>query len=401
MRTARNLIKKGKIWYFRTQAGGRDRLISTHETDRAAAIAAAAEIRSVFERERASRRFASAFLEVVKGMASEQLTREHASTRLADLERMAAAEVLPAVSAMIPAPPFTASELWKRFLASSPRLKSSTLNTKTQRFDVFARWSGKKDLRRFDRAEALRFLDSLGTEKAQTWRNYISDLASVWRAAPELPSPWTADLRRVAAQKKAPVEHKAFLSLQEMRRIKDYIEAEMASAENEKSRRKWQFWHFFMILSYHMFCRLTDVVHASAFSVRADGFFDFSPRKTENRTGGRKVAAEISPQLAAELETLTPGEQGLYFPDYAARYDAGPSGRKIIDREFTAILKAAGIFRPGLGCHSMRHGGITLAIDAENAPEDVAAVAGHDSTALTTGTYYHGKRKTRLTLPDL
>lgn len=402
MKNPPNMRKRGAIWYYRDQSAGHDRLISTHKKEKAAAIEAAAQIRATIERERSSRRFSAALIEVAKGMARHDLTVEAARDRLATIENEAAAEVFPSIDAMIPAPPLSPTVLWDRYMATSPKLERSTLNTKKQRFFKFAAYAEKMDVSKFDRTEALRFLRSLGAEKAQTWKNYISDLSSVWQASPDLVSPWTADLRKVASATKKAVEHKAFLSIDEMRKIKAYIEGRIAAAKTEKERGKYRFWHFFMILSFHCFCRLTDVVHASAFSVRSDGYFDFSPLKTDSRTGNRKVAAEIRPQLKAELESLTPGKDGYYFPDYAARYDARETGRNAIDKEFTDILRACGFYRPGFGCHSMRHGGITLAIDAGNDVEEVAAVAGHDSVSITQGTYYHGRKKTHLdNYPDL
>jgi len=287
-------------------------------------------------------------------------------------------------------------------MATSPKLERSTLHTKKQRFGKFYAYAEKMDMKTFDRTEALRFLKSLGTDKAQTWKNYISDLSSVWQASPDLVSPWTADLRKIASATKDAVQHKQYMTLDDMRKVKLFIEDQIRSAGTDREREKYRFWHFFMILSFHVFCRLSDAVHASAFSVRSDGYFDFSPKKTDSRTGNRKVAAEIRPQLRAELESLTPGKGGFYFPAYAERYDRNVNGRSAIDKEFSDILKAVGVYRAGMGCHSMRHGGITLAIDAGNDLEEVAAVAGHDSVTLTQGTYYHGKKKTHLeNYPDL
>lgn len=390
MTSTHHLKKRGRVYYVRLQVGGSEQWIATHQRDRAAAIVERDRILASVKRERTSHTFARQILEVAKKMVRRDLTSSEVPSVLAAIERQAVLEILPDVEKMIPVPPLPAADLWRRYETSAIRLKPATFATKKQRVATFLCWSEGMDMRTFSKNDALRFLKSLQTGSANTVKNYISDLASVWKLSPDLPDVWTP-LRTVATMEKTGTQHKRAFTLEDMRKVKTYIDGRLAAAQTGAERRKFQFWQFFMVFTYYTFARLIDVVHFSSFNVRADGFVDFAPRKTETTTAGRRVSVRITPQLRKAIDALTPDASGNYFPEYIEMYRRS---RQKVDMEFTGILRACGFpAGEGYGTHSMRHGGITLAIDEGNAAEDVAAVAGH-AVKLTTGTYYHGSRRT-------
>lgn len=393
MKNPSRLKKRGKIWYVRFQRGGHEQWISTHKTSMREAVEESEHIVAMMSRKGAAKQVSKKVLELAKMLAHASIDAETCKTRLADIERLAVLDVMPVIDSMIPAPPLRANSLLQKYLASNPKVESSTLHTRKQRANTFIRWAKNLDMRQFGKTDAMRFLKSLNTESASTWKNYISDLSCLWQSSPDLVNPWDRELRKAASAKAAP-KSKSCFSIDEMRQIKTYLE-EKIEVSSDKELEKYRFWHFFLILSFHTFLRLKDAVFANAFNIRTDGYYDFAPAKTGGKTKERKVAAEIVPQLRQELDSLTPDKNGYYFPAYVEKYQSTESGRSKVNKEFIDILKELNLYRPGAGTHSMRHGGITLALDAGNDAHEVAAIAGH-GVELTTGTYYHGRKKTHL-----
>lgn len=68
------LVKRGKIYYCRLQHGGRETWVSTHQTAERPARKAADRIESLFLREKATKQLTGQLLEVVKQLASGQLS---------------------------------------------------------------------------------------------------------------------------------------------------------------------------------------------------------------------------------------------------------------------------------------------------------------------------------------
>ena len=70
--------------------------------------------------------------------------------------------------------------------------------------------------------------------------------------------------------------------------------------------------------------------------------------------------------------------------------------RSLVSGEIQEILKKTGVYRPGLGFHSIRHTFVTLALNADIDLKNIQAAVGHTSIALTEGTYYHGIKRADL-----
>lgn len=369
------LKKSGKIWYVRLQMDGKERWLSTHRTSEREAQKAAAVILTAIKRERAEKTITSALLDVVKQMARQELTETAAKTRLADVERLAQLEALQIVDALLPAPPLLASDLWDKYMSCNPELKTSTLKTKRQRFHIFTKWAGDADMKTLKEADCRRFLAAIGTDKSQTINNYISDLSSVWKQSPQLKNPWGEHLRQ-----KSNVVHKLPLLRDEIRKILDYC-----------LNKHLVFWHFAVILDYYTGLRLKDVIYFSTFNIK-DGYITLVPQKTDRTT--RKVSIPIPDVLQAEIDKVKPMDgSAVFFPDMVKRYE---KDRALVSGDFQDILKKTGVYRPGIGFHSIRHTFVTLAMDADIDIKNIQAAVGHTSITLTEGTYYHGIKKADL-----
>ena len=231
------------------------------------------------------------------------------------------------------------------------------------------------DMKNLKETDCRKFLESLNTEKSQTVNNYISELSSVWKQSPQLNNPWGEHLRR-----KSNVVHKLPLLRDEIRKILDYCTV-----------RDLQFWHFAVILDYYTGLRLKDVVYFSTFNIK-DGYITLVPQKTDRTV--RKVSIPVPDVLQAEIDKVKPADGSpVFFPDMVRRYE---KDRALVSGEFQDILKKTGVYRPGIGFHSIRHTFVTLAMDADIDIKNIQAAVGHTSIALTEGTYYHGIRKADL-----
>lgn len=376
------LKKRGKKYYAVFASDRRERWINTEKTDRREAMKVHERLETVLRRERASKALTIALIDCVKSLARGEINRDAGKSMAAAIESQAMAQALAVIEEFLPFPGVSADAVLERYLQSEPDLKSSTKTTKLQRFRKFSAWWKDRDCRKLSDADCRRFLDSLGTGKSQTVNNYISDLSSVWQASPELENPWTEKLRR-----KSNVEHKSPFTREE-------ISALIAHCTKTGNT----FWRVAVILGYYTGMRLKDVIFFSRFDIRSDGYISIIPEKTA-RTG-KRVSIPIFPRLREELDKLNPeAGTGYYFPDMVKRYN---SSRASVSKLFQNLLHDSGLYRRGLGFHSLRHTFVTLAKNAGIAMEDIQAAVGHDSIALTENTYYHGIKKADLTgFPDL
>lgn len=376
------LKKRGKKYYAVFASDRRERWINTEKTDRREALKVHERLETVLQRERTSKALTTALLDCVKSLARGEINRDAGKSMAAAIESQAMAQALEVIEEFLPFPGVSADAVLERYLQSEPDLKSSTKTTKLQRFRKFSAWWKDRDCRKLSDADCRRFLDSLGTGKSQTVNNYISDLSSVWQASPELDNPWTEKLRR-----KSNVEHKS-----------PFTREEISALITHCAKTGNTFWRVAVILGYYTGMRLKDVIFFSRFDIRSDGYISIIPEKTA-RTG-KRVSIPIFPKLREELDKLTPeAGTGYYFPDMVKRYN---SSRASVSKLFQNLLHDSGLYRRGLGFHSLRHTFVTLAKNAGIAMEDIQAAVGHDSIALTENTYYHGIKKADLTgFPDL
>lgn len=373
------LVKRGKIYYCRLQHGGRETWVSTHQTAERPARKAADRIESLFLREKATKQLTGQLLEVVKQLASGQLSVAECAGPLAAIEAVARQEALKVVDDLIPAPPLSASELWERYLSSNHELKASSFTTKRQRFNKFAEWAADYDMRMVSDRQCKKFLDSLGVA-AQTRNGYISDLSSVWKASPGLTNPWTENLRQ-----KARNMHKKPFSRDQVRQLLMHCE-----------KNGLKFWHTAIMLSYYTGLRLKDVVFFRRDQITPDGYIELVPEKTARTQ--KRVRVPINAQLRRELDTvISIGPE--FFPEEARTYERC---RNLISRQFRELLEDVRLYAPGYGFHSLRHTFVTEALNAGVDIKQVQAAVGHDAVEITEGIYYHGKQNADLSAyPEL
>lgn len=373
------LVKRGKIYYCRLQHGGRETWVSTHQTAERPARKAADRIASLFLREKATKQLTGQLLEVVKQLASGQLSVAECAGPLAAIEAVARQEALKVVDDLIPAPPLSASELWERYLSSNHELKASSFTTKRQRFNKFAEWAADYDMRMVSDRQCKKFLDSLGVA-AQTRNGYISDLSSVWKASPGLTNPWTENLRQ-----KARNMHKKPFSCDQVRQLLTHCE-----------KNGLKFWHTAIMLSYYTGLRLKDVVFFRRDQITPDGYIELVPEKTARTQ--KRVRVPINAQLRRELDTvISIGPE--FFPEEARTYERC---RNLISRQFRELLEDVRLYAPGYGFHSLRHTFVTEALNAGVDIKQVQAAVGHDAVEITEGIYYHGKQNADLSAyPEL
>ncbi len=373
------LVKRGKIYYCRLQHGGRETWVSTHQTAERPARKAADRIESLFLREKATKQLTGQLLEVVKQLASGQLSVAECAGPLAAIEAVARQEALKVVDDLTPAPPLSASELWERYLSSNHELKASSFTTKRQRFNKFAEWAADYDMRMVSDRQCKKFLDSLGVA-AQTRNGYISDLSSVWKASPGLTNPWTENLRQ-----KARNMHKKPFSRDQVRQLLTHCE-----------KNGLKFWHTAIMLSYYTGLRLKDVVFFRRDQITPDGYIELVPEKTARTQ--KRVRVPINAQLRRELDTvISIGPE--FFPEEARTYERC---RNLISRQFRELLEDVRLYAPGYGFHSLRHTFVTEALNAGVDIKQVQAAVGHDAVEITEGIYYHGKQNADLSAyPEL
>ena len=373
------LVKRGKIYYCRLQHGGRETWVSTHQTAERPARKAADRIESLFLREKATKQLTGQLLEVVKQLASGQLSVAECAGPLAAIEAVARQEALKVVDDLIPAPPLSASELWERYLSSNHELKASSFTTKRQRFNKFAEWAADYDMRMVSDRQCKKFLDSLGVA-AQTRNGYISDLSSVWKASPGLTNPWTENLRQ-----KARNVHKKPFSRDQVRQLLTHCE-----------KNGLKFWHTAIMLSYYTGLRLKDVVFFRRDQITPDGYIELVPEKTARTQ--KRIRVPINAQLRRELDAvISIGPE--FFPEQVRIYRMD---RSRITRQFRDLLDGAKLYAPGYGFHSLRHTFVTEALNAGVDIKQVQAAVGHDAVEITEGIYYHGKQNADLSAyPEL
>lgn len=373
------LVKRGKIYYLRIRHGGRETWTSTYQTTERAARKAAERIESLFLREKATRQLANQLLDVAKQIAAGQLAPDECAGPLVAIETVARREALKVIDDLIPAPPLLAQELWGRFLKSNPELKDSSFTTKRQRFNKFAEWAGKTDMRTMTERQCQKFLDSLGVA-AQTRNNYISDLSSVWKASSDLTNPWTENLRQ-----KARNMHKKPFSRDQVRQLLTHCE-----------KNGLKFWHTAIMLSYYTGLRLKDVVFFRRDQITPDGYIELVPEKTARTQ--KRIRVPINAQLRRELDAvISIGPE--FFPEQVRIYRMD---RSRITRQFRDLLDGAKLYAPGYGFHSLRHTFVTEALNAGVDIKQVQAAVGHDAVEITEGIYYHGKQNADLSAyPEL
>lgn len=376
---APNIKKKGDTYYARFVMAGRELWFTTNQTSERQAARIAARYKSQFDKERTARSLTNSIILLAKQLATREITKAECRSILASHEQEILKESLEFIDSVFPSPPIYAADIWRKYLASSPDNKPSTLKDKEIRFNKFAAWAGDMDMGRLSFVDCKRFLKQLGV-KNQTVNSYVAYFSSIWKKSPELPNPWTAELRL-----KATPEHKKPFTRDQVRLIVKYC-----------SDHQLFFWEFATQLAYYTGLRLKDVIYFSRDKITADGFIDLIPEKTSAR--GKRIRIKIRPTLQKLIDAL-PRRGKYFFPEMVERYE---KSRVNSSYDFQAILKALKLNGSGYGFHSLRHTFVTEAKNAGVNTRDIQAVVGHEAIEITEGVYYHGEQNADLSAyPEL
>ncbi len=383
------LVKRGNYYYMRLRRGGIEDWISTHKTSKRDAEKAAERILMVFDREKHTRQLAKQLCDYAMALAKGEVSIKELSSPLAMLEKQAMQTALEAIEDVFPLPALTAVDLWDRYIEASGKIKGSTLSTKRQRFSKFQEWAGDMDMRSLNEIVCRKFLDSLEVS-AQTRKNYISDISSVFGAS-DIPNPWSASLR-TGGEESEPQERTPISTEQARKVLKFCDDNPTLTARGIPYSR----WGQFLRTLYYTGLRPVDVCHLRRDEI-VNGTIDLMPEKT-SRTR-KHVSYKADPKLLIVLDSIPDNGTELFFPEFAAQYD---KNRANLDPGFKQIVHNAGLDGAGLSLYGFRHHYVTFQIDSGNDDEAVASAVGHTSTETTNTHYYHGRKNVELTeLPEI
>ena len=358
------LVKRGNYYYMRLRRGGIEDWISTHKTSKRDAEKAAERILMVFDREKHTRQLAKQLCDYAMALAKGEVSMKELSSPLAMLEKQAMQTALEAIEDVFPLPALTAVDLWDRYIEASGKIKGSTLSTKRQRFSKFQEWAGDMDMRSLNEIVCRKFLDSLEVS-AQTRKNYISDISSVFGAS-DIPNPWSASLR-TGGEESEPQERTPISTEQARKVLKFCDDNPTLTARGIPYSR----WGQFLRTLYYTGLRPVDVCHLRRDEI-VNGTIDLMPEKT-SRTR-KHVSYKADPKLLIVLDSIPDNGTELFFPEFAAQYD---KNRANLDPGFKQIVHNAGLDGAGLSLYGFRHHYVTFQIDSGNDDEAVASAVGH------------------------
>lgn len=381
------LIKKKGVFYLQIRRGGRLMLVSTGATRERDAQAKAQEITAMFDRERRSRALAGKLCEYALALARKEITENALVSPLAALEAQAQTEALEVISRLFPSALVSAGEAWERYLATSPKLKPSALETKRSRFWRFSEWAKGMDMRSLDAVAARAFLGSMKISD-QTWNNYCFDIGSVLSGA-GLPNPFKGISKSgVTHGEREPMDYET------AKRILVYCDANKDDVIRGEALGDFA---KFMRILYYTGLRPGDIATLSADEYN-DGKIDLKPNKT-SRTR-KRISVVLASQPREILDSLTPSPDGFFFP-HLAPISTGEN-RSGLSYIFSMITKRMGMEKGGPTLYGFRHLYVTWQLQGGGEKEDVAAAVGHSDTKTTDEFYYHGRKDVSLLpMPDI
>lgn len=385
------LVKRGNYFYLRLRRGGIEDWISTHKTSKRDAEKAAERILLVFDREKHTKQLARQLCEYAMALAKKEVSLKEISSPLAMLEKQAMQNALNALDDIFPLPCITASDLWDRYMETAGNVKASTLSTKKQRFMRFQEWAKDMDMRNLNEIICKKFLESLGSVSAQTRKNYVSDLSSVFGVCSEIENPWTSNLRE--GGEKTEHEERTPITTEQARQVLAYCDGNPEKTAKGISYARWS---QFLRTLYYTGLRPVDVCHLRRNEI-VNGTIELMPEKT-SRTR-KKVSYKADPKLLKVLESIPSDGSDLFFPEFSETYD---KHRGNLGHAFDKIVHNSGLDGKSISLYGFRHHFVTFQLNSGNDDEAVASAVGHTSTDTTNAHYYHGRRNVELTdLPEI
>lgn len=378
------LRKKGGVYYLRIRRCGWDNLVSTGQTSRRSAEAAARRILSELDAEKTARALSSLVCRYAVELARGEVAMEELTGPLGTMERREYQRCLDIISEIFPRSVTTASEVFEAYKACplEDRAKERTIKGREAHFASFAKWAKDRDVGTMDVAMCRKALDDLGLS-GQTRNNYISDLSVVFSRA-GIDAPWKK-LREPASHK----ERKP-LDMETARHLLAWCNDNPDVLASGIPAFRWA---SFIRVLYYTGLRPSDACLLSRSEVK-NGAVELMPEKTSRAR--KKVSFLADPSLLPVLDALPEDPSGLFFPDFAALFRKNNSA---LTAGFSALLQKAGLPSGSMQLYALRHNFVTCQIDSGADLEDVSAAVGHVSTSTTGEFYYHGRR--RVSLPGM
>lgn len=284
-------------------------------------------------------------------------------------------------------------EVWNEFLKSPDRrdLAPSTLNMKRLVWRDFARWMAKNHLEVDSLAGVTheliaQYLACMRVDVcASTYNSRVCVLRNIFHClankAGLTEDPWAGVCLRVDDS-----HSRRELTLDEIDRL-------MKAA----AQKGVEWLRLFMIGTYTGL-RLGDCCRLEWSDVNLErGVIQVIPNKTKKFANGHPVTIPIHASLLASLSQIAPSERVVYvLPTLASHYRGG---KWYVTQALKNIFSAAHIETsimidgrrtrtPEATFHSLRHTFVSLAANAGVSLSVIAAIVGHESTAMTRH-YYH------------
>lgn len=269
----------------------------------------------------------------------------------------------------IPRAGFPLSGVWDRVEAADRRKRRTDRSIASKRccWDAFMEWlridrPDYATMQDISRKDARHYMERFAEKAASTFNNHKHCLSAIWSAMmvdADLPENiWSF----------AGTGGTGYVS------FRPFTQAEVLKIMEKAGAG---FWRSATAIGFYTGLRLTDIVHLHASQFQGE-YIVLKPKKTARK--GKAVYIFIHPTLARILAPLLTTE-GHLFPDAVARYkETG------LAREYSAILKAAGVHaddRGKVSFHSLRSTFITTAEAAGVDRRTVQGVVGHGSPQMT------------------
>jgi integrase len=383
------LIKRpgSKFYYARFQVNGKDRWLSTGETDRKKAQKQLIRLRAQARNELSIEEQLKILMDLISVLPADlQASRRQQVVRT----------VLQAQQRKI-----ALDDAWKRWLANPNKEyepKAKTLlgyEAIWKRFNAWAIAKGTKYLHEVSAGEAESYASDLWKSKvsASTYNQHIKFLRALFAAleleAGLIMNPWA----RITSTKKSGAGGRRNLTLEELQKI---------LVKSEGNLR------LMLIIGLFTGLRLADVVNLRAENVEYNpyppdtgprpGFLVVKPRKTERVN--KIIDIPMHPSVAGVLrDRKQKRSEGFLFPDEQALHAKDPGNLTSIIQSFfeSCGIKTTEEIGEGhrrraivrVGFHSMRHTFVSLCAKAVAPVHIVQRLVGHGNPILTSDKYLH------------
>lgn len=290
------------------------------------------------------------------------------------------------VQEMIPAPPRGLDLVWTRYTEteSFAQLSELTRNSKRVQWEAFAKWCRERKVKyahQLTKEACVEYL-TRNNQKNKTFNNILGDLKLVLAYGGAEKNPFDAIERRSTKRTTAEKASTSFnlITDAETEKLLAYIKTSNMTHREE--------WHDAALLSSKTALRYKDIALLRFDSVKYDGrgaYLELVPEKTKAKTGGKSVYIRLVQVASDLLETRRMTTAGDYvFPALQAEYSKTDKNGKPLGSQATKpFLKICSRLGINASFHSFRVSVITKAAKAGIDLESFGGVVGHSTSGQT------------------